>query len=337
MKILYCTLTGKSGGDVYFNQLQQVQIKLNNAVKNSSYHRLWSIYPNLLSRFIKIGNADDIIHSNIEYGFAFAVKKKPLIVSCLHIVTEEFLKKYYGITQQLYYRRILQLIKHSIKRADYLVAISKSSQAQVKNIYDVNNIQTIYCGIDTQCFKPITIENNPYPDKLKLLFVGNLTKRKGVDLLPQIMARLGNRFILFYTTGMRTTKRVFNDNRMIPIGKLQLAELVYWYNLCDICLLPSRLEGFGYAIAEAMACGKPAVTTNCSSLPEIIIDGENGFLCKIDDVSDFVDKINLLADNKQMREEMGVRNRQRIVEHFNLEKMGREYNEMYQRVVKEFH
>ncbi|MBS4016182.1 MAG: glycosyltransferase family 4 protein [Candidatus Latescibacteria bacterium] len=336
MKIAYVTLSGKSGGDVYFNQLQQTQKKMNNTTTQLSYHRMWSICPNLLSRFIKVGNSHDIIHSNIEYGFAFEAKKKPLIVSCLHIVTEEFLEKYYSVTQKLYYRRILQLIKHSIKRADYVIAISKSSQAQVKNIYDVKNIQTIYCGIDTQLFNPIRIENNLYPGKIKLLFVGNLTKRKGVDLLPQIMAKLDNRFILFYTTGMRTAKRVFSDNRMIPVGSLQLAELVYWYNLCDICLLPSRLEGFGYTVAEAMASQKPVVATDCSSLPEIVINGVNGFLCKIDDVADFVDKINLLADNKQMREEMGVRNRQRIVEHFNLEKMGREYNEMYHKVLKEF-
>lgn len=337
MKILYCTLTGKSGGDIYFNQLQQTQIKLNTTILNLSYHRLWSICPGLLSPFIQTGNAYDIIHSNIEYGYAFRKKSTPLVVTVLHIVTEEFLTRYYETAQKMYYRTIINYIKKSICKANYIVAISKSSAAQIKSISDVKNIRTIYCGVDTELFKPILIEVDPYPDKVKLLFVGNLTKRKGVDLLPQIMNKLDNRFVLFYTTGLRIAKKIFSDNRMIPIGSLTVNELVYWYNLCDICLLPSRLEGFGYVIAEAMACGKPVAATNCSSLPEIVNDGENGFLCQIDDVDDFVDKIKLLADNKQMREEMGLQGRKRIIENFNLDKMGEEYYDMYQSVLKEFH
>ncbi|MCX8015054.1 MAG: glycosyltransferase, partial [candidate division WOR-3 bacterium] len=76
--------------------------------------------------------------------------------------------------------------------------------------------------------------------------------------------------------------------------------------------------------------------TNCSSLPEIVTNGENGFLCEMDNVADFVDKIRFLADNPKMREEMGIRNRQKIVEKFNLEKMGKEYNELYKKVLQEY-
>ncbi len=337
MKILYCTLTGKSGGDIYFNQLQKSQITLNNLIYSQNYHRFWSIFPTLLSPFIKITDSIDIVHSNIEYGYIFHRYDKPLIVSALHIVSEDFINKYYKSTQKFYYQAILKYIKKTIEKATYIVAISKASELQVKEIVQAKNIQTIYCGIDTNLFQPLKIDNDPYEKKIKLLFVGNLTKRKGIDLLPKIMAKLDNRFLLFYTTGMRTPKRIFTDKRMLPIGNLQLSELVYWYNLCDIFVLPSRLEGFGYAIAEAMACAKPVVTTNCSSLPEIVIDGENGFLCRIDDVLDFVDKIKLLADNKQMREEMGIRGRKRIINNFNLIKMGKEYNDMYQKVYKEFY
>lgn len=336
MKIAYGLLTGKSGNDIYFDVLAQTQKKLKHTISNVSFHRNFSICPSLLSSFIKMPEDIDIIHSNIEYGFAFKKKNKPLVVSALHVVTEKFLVKYYNPAQRLYYRNVLKFIKESINRAQHIVTISQATAAQIKNIANVKSIQTIYCGVDTKLFQPVPIENDPYPGKIKLLFVGNLTKRKGVDLLPQIMAKLDDRFLLFYTTGMRTAPRYFSDKRMIPISNLKSNELVYWYNLCDILILPTRLEGFGYALAEAMACGKPVVTTNCSSLPEIVIDGKNGFLCKIDDSSDFVDKINLLSDNKQMREEMGMRNRQRIVKHFNLEKMGREYNEMYHKVLKEF-
>ncbi|MCS7258964.1 MAG: glycosyltransferase family 4 protein, partial [candidate division WOR-3 bacterium] len=338
MKILYCILEGKSGGDIYFKLLKETQTKLDNITYSKSYHRLWSICPTMLFLVTKIDPSYDIIHSNIEYGYAFYMKNKPLIVSALHIISEEFITKYYHGLQKLYYLQLLKNIKKTATKASYIITISKATEQELKRLVTINNnVQTIYCGIDTLIYQPQKIDTDPYPDKIKLLFVGNLTIRKGVDLLPQIMEKLSNKFLLFYTTGMRTAPKIFSDDRMIPLGTLSVQELVYWYNLCDICLLPTRLEGFGYAVAEAMACGKPVVTTNCSSLPEIVVDGETGFLCKIDDVDDFVDKIKMLADNEAMRITMGTKGRQRIVEHFNIDKMGDEYYKMYKQVMKEFY
>lgn len=335
MRILYGILSGKSGNDIYFSLLAKSQTKLNAEIKFLSYHRYWSINPNLLKPFIKINSSYDIIHSNAEYGFVFYRRNRPLIVSVLHIITNPKQTDYLTKLQKIYYQRILDYIEKTLSKAKQVVTISKSTEQTVRDLFKINNVQTIYCGIDTELFKPINIINDPYPNKIKLLFVGNLTKRKGVDLLPQIMANLDNRFLLFYTTGLRSPKKVFADDRMIPLGRLSQTDLVYWYNLCDICLLPTRLEGFGYAIAEAMACAKPVVTTNCSSLPEIVTNGENGFLCKMDDVRDFVDKINLLADNKPMREEIGIRNRKKIIDSFNLEIMGKSYYDLYSKIIKE--
>jgi glycosyltransferase involved in cell wall biosynthesis len=336
MKIQYFTLTGKSGGDVYFNLLMSSQKKFNSEVKYNSYHRYWSFFPQVLQPLVKFDRQNEIVHSNAEYGFAFKKKSMPLIISALHIITKPFQQNYLTLSQKYYYQLMLRYIRHSVKKAHLIIAISKATEQTLRQLYGVDNIQTIMCGIDTDLFKPILVDDNSHKSKIKLLFVGNLTKRKGADLLPIIMDKLDDRFLLFYTTGLRTPERMFQNNNMIPLGRLSQAELVKWYNLCDICLLPTRLEGFGYTVTEAMACGKPVVATNCSSLPEIVINSENGFLCKMDDVSDFVDKIKLLADNHDMRLEMGIKNRKRIVENFNLEKMGKEYNEMYHRVIKEF-
>lgn len=337
MRILYCTpFIGKSGADIYYETLRQTQLQLNEEVEFLRFNLFWTFYPFALRPFIKNKLNSDIIHSNAEFGFIFKSKSHPLIISVLHIITEPFQTNYLSLAQKLYYKLVYKYIGYSIQKADIVITISKATEKTVKDAFPLSNVQTIYCGIDTNKFKPIIINSDRYSDKIKLLFVGNLTRRKGVDLLPQIMEKLDDRFLLFYTTGLRTPKLIFSDKRLIPLGRLTTDELVYWYNLCDIGLLPTRLEGFGYAAAEAMACAKPVVATNCSSLPEIVINGENGFLCKMDDVSDFVDKIRILADNPQMRQEMGIRNRKRIVENFSLEKMGKEYNKLYQRVLKEF-
>jgi glycosyltransferase involved in cell wall biosynthesis len=245
MKILYGVLTGKSGGDVYFDLLKSSQKKFSHEISYKSYHRHWSFDPYLLKRFVKIDSQFDLIHSNAEYGFAFKKQYIPLIISVLHIINEPLKTDYLTLAQKMYYQLMLSYIRRSLKAAKFVVAISKATEETVRNLYGITNIKTIYCGIDIDIFKPVLIDRDPYPDKIKLLFVGNLTKRKGVDLLPQIMDKLGHRYVLLYTTGLRTPKRVFTNERMIPLGRLSTSDMIHWYNVCDICLLPTRLEGFG--------------------------------------------------------------------------------------------
>jgi len=335
MKILYLNIRGQAGGDVFFELLKRTQIENGEQVSSMSYNRYWAFCPQLLSKFKKVKLEYDVIHSDVLSTYLIKNHNKPMVASVFEVVTKEFQEKYLNIKQKLYYQQILKYLNKGIKKADIIVTISKASENAVRDCFNINNIKTIYCGIDTGLFKPVVFEDSQYQDKIKLLFVGNLTKRKGADLLPQIVSKLDKRFILFYTTGLRSPKKVFSNDRMIPLERLSGSELVYWYNLCDILLLPTRLEGFGYAVAEAMSCEKPVVTTNCSSLPEIVINGENGFLCKIDDIEDFVDKIMILADNPAMRKNIGIKNRKRIIEDFSLPKMGNEYNELYRKIAKE--
>ena len=97
------------------------------------------------------------------------------------------------------------------------------------------------------------------------------------------------------------------------------------YRQADVLLFPSRLEGFGYAVAEAMACGVPVVASNTSSLPELVDDGETGRLCVPEDPGSFVQAVRELAGDPQRRVSMGVAARARAVERFSLRRMASEY------------
>jgi glycosyltransferase involved in cell wall biosynthesis len=335
MRILYLNIRGHAGGDVFFEILKETQAKRNEQLFSRTFNRYWSLCPQLLPIFKKVNLEYDIVHSDVLSTYLFKHSHKPIVASIFEVITKEFQDKYLNAQQRIYYHRILKLLEKGLKKTDFIITISRASENAVRNYFQVSNVKTIYCAINTEIYKPITITNDPYPNKIKLLFVGNLTKRKGVDLLPKIMSKLDNRFLLFYTTGLRSPRKIFSDERMIPLERLSRDELVYWYNLCDMLVLPTRLEGFGYAVAEAMACEKPIVTTNCSSLPEIVINEENGFLCKIDDINNFVDKIMILADNPDMRKKIGKKNRIRIIENFNLAKMGKEYNDLYRKIIEE--
>jgi glycosyltransferase involved in cell wall biosynthesis len=89
-------------------------------------------------------------------------------------------------------------------------------------------------------------------------------------------------------------------------------------NNIDIFVLPSLYEGFGYVKIEAMACRKPVVAFNISSNPEVVIDGENGFLIKMNDLADFSDKLRILAENPGLREKMGENGRRLVEQVFDI-------------------
>jgi glycosyltransferase involved in cell wall biosynthesis len=105
------------------------------------------------------------------------------------------------------------------------------------------------------------------------------------------------------------------------------------YQQADILLFPTVREGFGLAAAEAMACGLPVVATNCSSLPELIDNGKGGFLCPIGDVEAFAEKINFLAENPELRREMGEYNRAKVEKMFTLNRMVGEYQQLFEEVL----
>ena len=168
--------------------------------------------------------------------------------------------------------------------------------------------------------------------KILLFFAGNPSKRKGADLLPRIMKQLGDNFTLLTTSGLR--KDIHNvDKNIVSLGRLTESEIVDIYNLCDIFLAPTRLEGFGLTIAEAMACAKPIVATDCSAIPELVINEKGGFLCKIDDVNDFCNKITYLSENRGVAQKMGGYNRARVEEFFSLDTMGQNYLDLYMKLL----
>lgn len=273
----------------------------------------------------------DIFHCGSDGGFALKLKSKPLVVTVFHLVFNSHYRRYTTFTQRMYHSLYKNYLKKSLQVADEIVAISKSVSWDLQRLFGVNNAKVIYPGIDTNLFRPRKINNSP--NIVKLFFVGNLIKRKGIDLLPQIMGRLGNKFRLFYISPSGEMK--FSQTNMTPLDYLSKEALVKMYNQCDIFFFPSRLEGFGYGVAEAMSCQKPVVCTNCSSLPELIVNGKGGFLCEMENVDDFVEKIKILAADKNLREEMGKFNRKRVLEKFTLKRMAKEYLKLYQQLIKE--
>jgi glycosyltransferase involved in cell wall biosynthesis len=101
----------------------------------------------------------------------------------------------------------------------------------------------------------------------------------------------------------------------------------------DILLMPTVREGFGLSVAEAMATALPVVASDCSSIPELVDNGEGGYLCPVGDVGAFAEKINFLAANPSLRKEMGEYNRDKAVRMFRLDQMVEGYKQLFEEVL----
>src|SRR5438094_771486 len=143
--------------------------------------------------------------------------------------------------------------------------------------------------------------------KVVALFLGGLKERKNLFFLLDVWrevarAREDARLVVAGSGPLqvpleRYAAKLRLDGRVVFAGYVQESAKVEYYNLADLLLFPSAMEGFGLTVAEAMSCELPVVVSDRGSLPELVVDGEGGFLVDPSDHDAFVRKtLRLCAD-----------------------------------------
>jgi alpha-maltose-1-phosphate synthase len=274
----------------------------------------------------------DVILANSWNGFAFRRPHKRLIVVEHHCVFDRAYIPYRSHTQGIFHDLMIKRFEQaSFDAADLLIAVSHYTAETTAKVFSRSPPEVIHNGIDADFFCP---RNQSMPERdphapFRLLFVGNFTERKGAGLLAPIMAELGSGFELHCRAGLRSKKLpALAPNIHMIHEKLSLSQLRDAYRDADALLFPTRLEGFGYAAAEAMACGIPVIATHGSSLPEVVSHGSSGLLCPINDVRAFADAARQLAENPPLRARMAQNARAEAVARFSLATMGEAYSRL---------
>ncbi|MFC1680188.1 glycosyltransferase family 4 protein [Pseudomonadota bacterium] len=296
----------------------------------NDYSPYWTIFPPALPFLNRSNYSADIIHTTPDHAWFFKNKKTPLIITFHNFVLDQFMTTCSSFSQQIHYKTDLRYFtRKSLKHAHHVTSVSQYTADIVrKELSYSGQIEVIYNGVDKDMFSP---KRKSSGKNIKVLFSGNLTSRKGAYLLPQIAKKLGRGIEILYTQGLRTRIKLPKLPNLKCIGAVSFAQMPNIYNQADILLFPTFREGFGLAAAEAMACGLPVIASNCSSLPELVVDGSGGYLCEMGNVDEFATKINTLSESPELRHEMGEFNRNRVEIKFAVERMVNEYADLFMR------
>jgi len=188
-------------------------------------------------------------------------------------------------------------------------------------------ITVLYNGIDTSQFPPTEKKIDP-ERPLIIGNVGRLSPQKAQHHLIELAEKLKGR-------GASFTIRVAGDGDLreelaAKTREKNLQDDVRWegftndikkfLNTIDIFILTSHWEGFGYVLIEAMLCGLPVIAFNTSSNPEIVQDGETGYLISPYNINKLTEAVEHLRENPAYAHEMGQKGRNRALELFDFKK-----------------
>ena len=280
-------------------------------------------------------NRADVIHIAPDYAYFLARNNVPLILTFHNYVLDRFMRHYSTAAQNIHYQTDLRVFtKLAVKKADTLTAVSRFTAELVRQDMKLtDNIRVIYNGVNHEIFVPKKRTPGMRTKIINVLFCGNLTRRKGAQWLLPIAERLDRNINILYTSGLQPKGVLLNHPHLQCLGTVPYHKMTGVYQGADILLFPTVREGFGLAAAEAMSCGLPVIATDCSSLPELVDDGKGGFLCPIGDVNAFAEKIRFLAENPQLRREMGDYNRAKVEKMFTLSRMVAQYQELFEEIL----
>ena len=201
----------------------------------------------------------------------------------IHLVLPEFLPNKLAY----YYAKIV--IRHCVKKAKIIFTVSENSKNDIIRMFkaDPSKIVVTYNCVDSAFVhkekSQVEYLRQKYgipAGKKIIMYVGNLKPHKNLLRLMQAYSKVDNEESCLVLVGKafdnkdidETIDRLALNGKVIKTGIVNRDELVDFYNLADLFAFPSLYEGFGIPPLEAMACGTPVISSNTSSLPEVVGD-----------------------------------------------------------------
>ncbi|NOG49046.1 MAG: glycosyltransferase family 4 protein [Chloroflexi bacterium] len=279
---------------------------------------------------------DTIVHLTSQtLGTTLTFRHPARTVITVHDILPYMLR---NVAELNHYRHHIErffdsLAMRNLKKADVIVADSAYTKQTLIDILRISgeHIHVVHLGIDHTRFRPIpaadlTRKRFGLPEGVPLvLYVGSEAPRKNlstlIDALQSVRAAHPDVMLVkvgrpqFDTERQRLIEQVAQrglaDN-VIFLDEVGLDDLVALYNLCDVFVLPSLYEGFGFPALEAMACGTPVVAANAASLPELV--GDAALTVDPRGSEHIADAVGRLLNSAELRADLSSRGKAHVTQ-----------------------
>jgi glycogen synthase len=258
--------------------------------------------------------------------------------------------------------------KTALEMADAVIAVSAETKRDVLSLFDVKEerISVIHNGIDLSEYSAV---ENPSalkalgvdPDRPYVLFVGRITRQKGIIHLVRAIRHLNPGFQIVLCAGAPDTPEIAAEMQQAVAAAREHHGEIVWiekmvtrpeaislYSGASVFVCPSIYEPFGIINLEAMACGTPVVASAVGGIKEVVVDGETGFLVPLKQMtespfeatepevfaSDLAAKINLLMADPELAAKMGAAGRRRAEEFFGWDAIARKTERLYAKLLQ---
>jgi len=303
----------------------------------------------LIWKYMHIPSAECLV-GNIDIFHASTImppplKKAKLVVTIHDLVPMKF-KEFFTQEGAQYFR---DYFKNTIPRSDAIIAVSNSTKNDILEYFNIpeDRIQVIPQAASDN-YKQI--QDGSAINKVKamygldrdyILFVGTLEPRKNItnlirayNILPDYLKRdhllvICGKKGWYYEEIFRTVKELKLEDKVIFTGYAPDEDIPLLMNEAEVFVYPSLYEGFGLPPLEAMACGTPVISSNVSSIPEVV--GNAGILINPNDVEELSDAILRLLDSDELRAQLAEKGLKQAGK-FSLRKTAEKTVEIYNKI-----
>jgi glycosyltransferase involved in cell wall biosynthesis len=331
-----------SNKEIYYKKKQRIRFIENDGFMWRKNSNLWfqSILPSILKK-----NRVDLFHGTLF--LTPLLSAVPSIITIYDMVLDIF-------PETMYWKNRLPLkilMKKSAKKADRIIAISESTKKDIVKFIGIEQekIRVIYPGVSKIFSSQRTDNDRVILNKFKLLpgyilTVGTLEPRKnlirlldaykllaaGEENIPQLVIAGGQGWLL--EDIQKAVDSLGLREKVVFTGYVSDADLPALYRNAKIFVYPSLYEGFGLPPLEAMACGIPVISSNTSSIPEVV--GDAGLLIDPYRPDEIAQAITEVLRNEELHTRM-IRAGITRSALFNWDKTAQEMIKLYHEVIEE--
>jgi N-acetyl-alpha-D-glucosaminyl L-malate synthase BshA len=242
-------------------------------------------------------------------------------------------------------RSYLPITRYGLQQSDGVTAVSRFLKQATIETFDFDEIEVIPNFICQYHYKriedsPLRTELAPNGERL-LVHVSNFRAVKRpvdcVEILARVRHQGINARLVMVGDGPERSACAYRAEQLGLNGNISFvgkqANISDYLGIADVFLLPSELESFGLAALEAQACEAPVVSTRIGGVPEVVNDGESGYLSDVGDVDKMAADTLRLLNDEELRRSFGVRGRELAVSRYSTEKIIPQYIAFYERII----